>query len=506
MTCYNRLKEHLTMKCKPKSTSWNKTKADTVALFVTEDNWQKELKQADTYMSEMFESYLSEQGFKAKEGQIVSLPTMGKIAAHTLLIIGVGKRTEVSLHIIQKVSANLSKTLKSSANKLVALDLTSSLFVHLNTHELAKSITEALILGSYLYTKYRSEAKKDPKTIEELWLLVTPSKLQHTSNGIREGELHAAATTFARDLINESPTVTTPAYMADIANSLGKRGEVKVEILEEAQVKKMGMNSFLAVTRGSDEPAKFIKLTYKGGGKKKVVLAGKAITFDTGGLSIKDAKNMETMKLDMAGAAAVLGVFSVLTKLKPKAEVVGLIAACENMPGPRAMKPGDIVTAMNGKTIEILNTDAEGRLTLADVLSYAVKEKPDYIIDLATLTGACMVALGEDIAGLFSNNAELTKKLLNAAHRTGEKIWELPLEKEYRDSVKSHIADLRNIASTRYGGAITAALFLEEFVDRTPWAHLDIAGPAFAEKEMPLVPRGGAGFGVRMLLEFLANF
>ena len=211
------------------------------------------------------------------------------------------------------------------------------------------------------------------------------------------------------------------------------------------------------------------------------------------------------MKLDMSGAATVLGVFSILSQLKPAVTVIGLIAACENMPGSRATKPGDIAVAMNGKSIEILNTDAEGRLTLADMLSYAVNEKPDYIIDLATLTGACMVALGEEVAGLFTNNEKLGDLITQAAAESGEKVWQLPLEIEYRETIKSHIADLRNVATSRYGGAITAALFLEEFVSNIPWVHMDIAGPAFEEKDTAVNPKGGVGFGVRTLITFLEN-
>jgi len=240
--------------------------------------------------------------------------------------------------------------------------------------------------------------------------------------------------------------------------------------------------------------------------RKKIALLGKGITFDTGGLSLKGSEHMETMKLDMAGAAAVLGVFSVIGEIKPPIEVVGLIAACENMPGGRALKPGDILKAANGKTIEVLNTDAEGRLTLADSLSFAVKsEKPDEMIDLATLTGACVVALGENIAGLFGNDVKLLAALEKASNSSGDRVWQLPLEKSYAELIKSQIADIKNTQTGKYGGAITAALFLNEFTADVPWAHLDIAGPAFAEKVTPLTAVGGTGFGVRLLLNYLKS-
>jgi leucyl aminopeptidase len=248
-------------------------------------------------------------------------------------------------------------------------------------------------------------------------------------------------------------------------------------------------------------------MTYKGTGKKTIALVGKGITFDTGGLSLKPSQSMETMKLDMAGAATILGIFSVLHILKPKVNIVGILCATENMPGPKAVKPGDVVTIMNGKTVEILNTDAEGRMVLSDGLSYAVEKiKPDVIIDIATLTGACMVALGEDVAGLFSNNKELARTLLAHAEASGEKLWELPLVSGYKESLKSTVADLKNISNSKYGGAITAALFLQEFVpDSVPWAHLDIAGPSFAEKNTLLTPYGGTGYSVITLLSYLLS-
>ncbi|MDZ7587183.1 MAG: M17 family metallopeptidase, partial [Patescibacteria group bacterium] len=284
----------------------------------------------------------------------------------------------------------------------------------------------------------------------------------------------------------------------------------------------------LGVARGSDEPPKLIRLEYKhptlrpirhaqgeqvsakgevrpGWQNKKIVLVGKAITFDTGGLGLKPGEAMETMKLDMAGGAAILGVFSVLSRLKPKVWVVGFIPATENMPSGRALKPGDVLRIRNGKTVEVAHTDAEGRIILADALSLGVEEKPGLLLDLATLTGACMVALGEEIAGVFSTDKTAVEKLEKAAQEAGEKVWSLPLVKEYKEFLKSPVADLRNISKVKYGGAITAALFLEEFVDNVPWVHLDIAGPAYAEKDTPLVPQGGSGFGVRTILNFLEN-
>lgn len=489
------------MKFSAKSTNWAKIEADALVLAVSEGNWQKELGSVDAALGKQLVSHLKLEQFRATLGEIHSFPTQGKLPARTLLVVGTGKSTTTDL---RQSMAVVGKYARTHRYQRLAVDLVN-LPGGLEATILAQIVVEGLILGLYHFSRYKSEVKKDPHEVADVLLLANPARLQQVANGMVVGQLYAQATTYARDLVNESPTITTPTYLSHVAKKLIKRGEISVDVLEEKEMRRLGMGAILAVTRGSAEPAKFIVLKYKSGSKKKVALVGKAITFDTGGLSLKDAKNMETMKSDMAGAAAVLGLFSVLPKLKPKVGVLGIIAACENMPGSRAVKPGDVVLSANGKSIEILNTDAEGRLTLADALAFAVNQKPSYIVDLATLTGACMVALGEEVAGLFTDNRELGEKLQTAAAAEGEKIWELPLEKDYREQIKSEIADLRNIGKTRYGGAITAALFLQEFTGEIPWAHLDIAGPAFAEKDMVLAPKGGTGFGVRTLLQFLTR-
>lgn len=491
------------MKFKAKTTKLFKAEADVLVVFVDSDNWKKQIATFDDLLDRQLLKYAQAEGFKGDASQLFAYPTAGKLASPLLLLLGLGKPGELELNDLRLAAARAAKYAYTTKRRSVAFDLTSDIEVNASLEAQAKAVVEGVALGAYRFHKYKTQ-DKDQVELEEVTLVTSAGRLQHIVNGLTAGEFYAAGTLFARDLVNESPTVTTPTFLANVAKNLGKWGEIAVEILNKKEIAKLGMNAYLAVNQGSNEAPKFIKLTYKNG-KKKIVIAGKCITFDTGGLNLKDYKNMETMKLDMAGGAAVLGLFSILPKLKPKATVVGLIAATENMPGPGAMKQGDIVRALNGKTIEILHTDAEGRLTLADMLSYAVMEKPDAIIDLATLTGACMVALGEEISGLFSNNQELTKQLQKASTEAGEKLWQLPLEKNYRDLVKSDIADLQNTGKTRYGGAITAALFLEEFVDKIPWAHLDIAGPAFEERGNPLTPKGATGFGVRTLLNYLKN-
>ena len=287
-----------------------------------------------------------------------------------------------------------------------------------------------------------------------------------------------------------------------------QRKDVQLTILNKETMEEMGMQATLAVARGSVHPPVGVHLVYKPKGKRKkrIVIVGKAVTFDSGGLSLKPADGMMTMKIDMAGAATVLGIFDVLPLLKLPLEVHGIFLGVENMPSGHAYRPGDVVKAMNGKTIEVLNTDAEGRVTLADALSYAQKLEPDVIIDLATLTGACIVALGEEMAAILSNDKKLTQKLLKAAEETGEPLWELPLYAPYQEHIKSRVADIKNIGMRGAAGTISAALFLAHFVGKTPWAHMDIAGPSYAEREVrPDLPPGGTGYGVRLLVRYLQS-
>ncbi len=295
----------------------------------------------------------------------------------------------------------------------------------------------------------------------------------------------------------------TPTYLATLAKKLGKESGIEVEVWEPKRIASEKLAGLIAVARGSNEEPRFVRLRYRAkGAKRRVALVGKGITFDSGGLSLKPAKSMETMKCDMAGAAAVLGTMTALGRLKPAIDVDGFIPITENLPGGKAQKPGDVIRFRNDKTVEVLNTDAEGRLILADALTLAADTKPDAIIDLATLTGACMVALGTQVAGLFSNDQALADRLLKVSVETGEPLWQLPLVAEYKDDIKSAVADLKNIGGG-HAGSITAALFLQEFVGTTPWVHLDIAGPAFLEKGLPYAPKGGTGFGVRTLLRYL---
>lgn len=369
------------------------------------------------------------------------------------------------------------------------------------------AIFEGLALSSYSFTRYKTgESKKPAAQLKELVIL---QKTPASKQSISQIDATISAVTRARDLVNLPPNDLRPSDFVRISRDVARKSKLAIEVFDQARLKKMGAGGIVGVGQASSDSSFLIKLTYKPkakkGGKHPVItLVGKAITFDSGGLSIKPGSGMETMKCDMAGGAAVLSVLEALATIKPDVEVRGFIATAENMIDGGALRPGDIITHLNGKTVEVLNTDAEGRLVLADALTLAAREKPRAIVDLATLTGACVVALGGKYAGLFSNNDQLAERLSRAADTAGERLWRLPLAPEYRKMLKSPVADYKN-SFGREGGAITAALFLEEFVSKVPWAHLDIAGPAFLTGDDGYLKRGGVGFGVRTLIAYLGS-
>jgi len=353
----------------------------------------------------------------------------------------------------------------------------------------AYALAEGLLLGAYRFDRHRSEKEEKALTLR----LPGADEVLERARKVAEGVY------LARDLVNEPPNLLTPEALAERALELGALG-VEVEVLDEEAIASLGMGAFLAVAQGSENPPRFIRLRYAPpGARARLDLVGKGLTFDSGGYSLKPTESMTTMKGDMAGAAAVLGAMKSAALLGLPVEIRGYIAACENMISGRAYRVGDVLKTLSGKTVEVMNTDAEGRLTLADALCYAEREGAERILELSTLTGAAVVALGEEVAALFATEPAWGSLVQEAARRAGEKVWPMPLEKAYREKLKSPVADLKNVGD-RNGGAITAALFLSEFV-RVPLAHLDIAGPAFAKKGHALGPEGGTGFGVRTILE-----
>ncbi|MEX0649634.1 MAG: leucyl aminopeptidase [Candidatus Andersenbacteria bacterium] len=419
-------------------------------------------------------------------------------------LVGVGQKIE-TLEQKEGIRRGIGK-LTHEARKHVLHHVA----IQADSADVAQAAYEGLVLANYRFAEHRQALVKEQKAraIRKITLITsdtsTAGRLKETQ-GILEG------ITLVRDLVNQPASHISPAVLVDYAKKISKKSpRLSVRVLNRAQAAKKGFTAFLAVAKGSTEEPYVIHLQYKPAKKAKhtVVLVGKGITFDSGGLSLKPADSMEDMKIDMAGAATVLGVFDVLAQLNLPIAVHGVIATCENMPSGNAYRPGDVLRAKNGKTIEVLNTDAEGRITLADALSYAVEQKPDAIVDLATLTGASMVALGDTHAGLWSNANVLADELLVAARASGEGLVRLPLPEEYKQTIQSRVADVRNTATMeRMGGAITAALFLQEFVESTPWAHLDVAGPVYMERQLlPYYTHGATGYGVRTLVYFLQRF
>ncbi len=446
---------------------------------------------------------LSREKFEGKPGQAKLLNTHGKIPANYVLVIGLGDKKSFNLELVRKAGGKIAQV----ASQIRAAHVTTAAHGgHLGVfskQDCTQAVVEGISLASYKFTRYKKEPKDSFKLNEVALLCPDKTKIQEVTKGINLGQWLSRGVCLARDLVNAPANDMTPVALGKVAASL--KG-IKTRVYNAAWIKKMKMGAFYGVAQGSTNPPVFIEMHYKPSGKakKKVALVGKGVTFDSGGLSLKPPKSMETMKDDMSGAAGVIGLMSVIAELKPKVEVWGFVAATENMPDGTAQRPGDIVTAMNGKTIEVLNTDAEGRLTLADACHYANSKKPDYMIDAATLTGACLVALGDKISAIFGNDRELIERLMKSSQKTGEKLWELPLAEDYKDELKSPIADLKNIGGS-YGGAINGGLFIQEFVGKTKWVHLDIAGPAYTERPKEYESRGGTGVMVRTFADFIMN-
>ena len=428
---------------------------------------------------------IDEDKFEGKFGKTYLLPTYGKQAARKILVLGLGKKEELNTDKFRiAIYKAVKKAMQMEAKKL-AFEFTGIDF----------NWAEQFVYGSYMadYSFDKYKTKKDKK-VEEIYVNCDETLL-------RRAEIVAAGMKLTRDLANEPAQFATPSKLAEIALGLG----LDTKVYEKEDCEKMGMGAYLAVAKGSSQPPKFIHMKYTcPNPRKKIAIIGKGITFDSGGLDIKPPSSMLTMRDDMSGAACVLGIMSKINELKPDVEVHGIIAACENMPGCSAYKPGDILTAKNGKTIEVDNTDAEGRLTLADALCFACEQGVDEVIDIATLTGACMVALGNVAAGIVGNDCDMVHNVINAAKEVGERYWELPMYEEYKDSLKSEVADMQNTGS-RWGGASTAGLFLKEFVKDAKWAHIDIAGVAFMDKPMNEFIKGATGAGVRALINYIGK-
>lgn len=499
-----------------------KTKADllVVNLFEGETTPGGATGAVDKALRGVLSHYIKDENFKAKEGEIFALYTHGHIPAKKVAVVGLGKREDFSLETVRRVTGAAVQYAQKTGAKTIASILHGAGIGGLVAKESAQAMAEGALLASYNFEKYKTKDSEQKTDNIEQFIIVERNleKVRDAREGVLIGEIYAHGTSYARDLVNEPPGAMTPSQLVNAAKELAIRTHdylIEIEAFDKNRLAAMGAGGILGIAKGSDEEPFLIHLTYKPNWKLKtenwklprVALVGKGVTFDSGGLSLKPSDHMDDMKLDMAGSAAILGVFSVLGRLKPQLEIHGVIAAVENLPSGRALKPGDVVKTLSGKTVEVLNTDAEGRVILADALEYASRLNPTAIVDLATLTGACMVALGDRVAGLMGNDEQLIEKLRAAADSAGERIWPLPMPADYKEELKSEVADLSNVHQTRFGGAILGGMFLQEFVKKeTPWAHLDLAGPVFAKKPFSSYqPKGATGFGVRTLLNYLTS-
>ncbi len=445
--------------------------------------------------------------FKGKKNETLLLYTQAKIPARRVLVVGLGKQEDFDLEGVRQAAGTAARTLQDLGVKQASTILHGTGAGSLPVEESAQAMAEASMLACYRFDHYRSE-KKTTKTLKKLTLLeFDKSKISKARGGVRVGRTIAEGTYLARDLANHPGSTVTPSYLARVAHKIAREHGLKCKVIDEAGMKRLGMGALLGVSQGSAEPARFIVLEHnKKAGARPLVFVGKGVTFDSGGISIKPGAGMDDMKFDMCGAAAVLGAMQAVAALGLPHYIVGLVAATENLLDGHSYKPGDILKTLAGKTIEILNTDAEGRLILADALGYAARFKPAGAVDLATLTGACVIALGHHASGMLGNDEDLAAKVREAGEQTGERVWPLPLWDEYREQIKSQVADMRNTGGGRDAGVSTGAALLAEFTEAYPWVHLDIAGTAWSEKPRPYIPKGGVGVGVRLLTQLARNW
>ncbi|HEX2054181.1 MAG TPA: leucyl aminopeptidase [Actinomycetota bacterium] len=429
------------------------------------------------------------KSFDGSVGQTTVLPSFGRLRADAVMAVGLGEAHEVEAEAVRRAAGAAARA--GGGYRKVALRVAGSV------QGGGRAAAEGFLLGLYVFDRYLSDK---PKRSEEVGVAGA------SIADLRLAQIYTDATAWARDLVNEPPSSRGPSVVAELASERASAAGLQVEVFDEDGMAGLGMNGILTVGKGSDAPPRFVVVTYAPEeGTGSLGLIGKGITFDSGGLSIKTSEGMETMKMDCSGAAAVLAAVTSLPALAPRTRVTAAVALAENMSGGRAVKPGDVIRHYGGHTSEVLNTDAEGRLVLADVLAWMSEREPDAMVDVATLTGAMAVALGPKVAGVIGNDDALCHELLQASARTGEPLWHMPLVGDYRSMIASEVADVKNISGTRYGGAIVAALFLKDFVGETPWAHLDIAGPAWVDKPEHYLSPGASGYGTRLLLDWIIS-
>jgi len=466
-----------------------------------------ELEELDECLGSALTRAVTGGDFRGKRGETLLLYRQGASGPDRTLLVGVGPRNELRAERLREVGGRAAKQARQLGVGELSLWVSATwLDGAVDVEMAARAMVEGVVLGDWRFEELRSEPAEDderPPVAATTVVVPKPGDEKHAALGAGVGRVLAEAQNYARELAIRPGNIVTPRYLADEARRLGKAHGLGVKVLGREELKSEGMSAVLAVAAGSDEEPCFIAVEYKGATERRaVVLVGKGVTFDSGGLSLKNPKGMESMKYDMSGAAAVLGAIRAIGQLELPVHVVALVPAVENLPSGRALKPGDVISSHSRKTIEVLNTDAEGRLILADALNYAGRYEPEALVDVATLTGACVVALGHQAVGLMGNDQGLIDEIGDAGERAGERVWQLPLWDEYREQLKSDVADIKNTGG-RPAGTITAGMFLREFVGSMTWAHLDIAGTAWAERSGPYQPTGPTGVGVRLLAEWI---
>jgi len=450
---------------------------------------------------------IAQGDFTGRLYQVLVIYSPERLPTKRLVIVGLGKRMDLSLERLRGAFSKAAQQIRSlNVSEFAAsVDFGN---VNIELDRAAEAVVEGVLLGLYQYTPFKTIDRENLREISEFTLLDREEgAVKAIRSAAKTAEIIAGAVLFARDIVSTPANEMTPTDLANEARMSAKGKNIQCRVLGAEEIKELGMNALLGVASGSDEPPQFIVLEYRGGKKSSpfVALVGKGLTFDSGGISIKPSEKMDQMKSDMAGGAAVIAAVRAAAELGLPVNLVGLVPATENLPGGKAYKPGDILKSLSGKTIEIVTTDAEGRLILADALTYAGRYKPAAIIDLATLTGACIIALGDHVIGMMGTDDELKKEIREAADVTGERVWELPLWEEYDELIKGDAADYKN-SGGRAAGTITAGTFLSKFTGGYPWVHLDIAGPAWLTKDRPYIPKGASGVGVRLLVQFLRNW
>ena len=437
--------------------------------------------------------------FAGKLGETLVVGTTG-IAAKSVVLVGTGAAPDLTVDGMRRIGAAIAKRARKARS--IAIVAVDAIPASIDTADALGAVAEGVVLGNYQFLKYKSDQKRS--TLANV--IMVGAAGARVDSAIDSAVIAANATCWARDMINEPAAAKSPADMVTAATKLLRGTGVKVEAWQGPELAKRKLNGTIIVGQGSRRTPRFLRLEYAPrDARHTIALIGKGVVFDSGGYSLKPSSGMEQMKTDMSGGAAVIATMSVLAQLGVRSRVVGYVPLVENMIGGNAYRLGDVITYRNGKTVEVMNTDAEGRLILADALCLASDEAPDAMINLATLTGACMVALGPKIAGVMGNNDAWIDQIKAASERSGEPLWKLPLPSEYRKMLDSEIADMKNVGGS-YGGALTAGIFLKEFVGKVPWAHLDIAGPSRAEADDAYLCRGGTGFGVRTLIELVQTF